>query len=452
VIWKFTILLALVCASHFDADAQVGIINTIAGTGVGGYCCDGDFATAAEISVPEGLCLDDSGNVLIADSRNSRIRKVNRITGVISTIAGTDSAGYNGDGGLAINSQLNIPVAVKVDDSGNIYVADGLNNRIRKIVVSDGIITTIAGNGLAGYAGDNGLAKNSELYKPSGLCLDKTHHLLYISDCGNNVIRKVNLLSDTITTFAGDGIGRFSGDHGLATNASLFGACEVCTDSVGNLIIADTWNNRVRKVDIVTDTIVTIAGTGVGAYSGDGGLATDEEIDAPAGVFVDKMGNIYLAEYGDGVIQKIDAVTHILTTIAGTGSTGYCCDGEAATDAQLTPTDVCLDSMGSIYIADYNNNRIRKINGTTGVANLAMNQLDNLTISPNPAKDYVEVNGINKNIIYHLTNVLGQEITVGILKVGNSIIDLNNCLPGIYLLTLEDPDDGTKVVKRVVKE
>jgi len=431
---------------------QADVIHTLAGTGAMAYGGDGGIATDAALNFPEGLCLDDTGNILIADSDNSRIRKINKNTGCITTIVGVADSGYNGDGILAINAKLYLPMSVRVDDTGNVYIADGFNSRVRKVTAATGIINTIAGNGIAGYSGDGGQATAAKIYWPSGLCLDKKGNL-YIADYVNYVIRKMNLSTGIITTFAGNGTQGYSGDGGPATQAQLYSGVQVFADSIGNIYIADEWNNVIRKVDVSTNVITTIAGTGVAGYSGDNGIATNAMLNEPVGLFIDSAQNIYFTQYLNGAVRKIDGATHIISTIAGTGVSGFSGDGGFATNAQLQPADVCTNKYGEIFIADYGNMRIRKINSNgTGVANLTMNQLNNVTISPNPAKDHVAVNGINKNISYQLTNVLGQEITVGILKAGNSIIDLSDYLPGIYLLKLEDPDDGTKVVKRVIRE
>ena len=221
---------------------------------------------------------------------------MNSTTGIITTIAGNGIAGYSGDGGLATNAELNNPYGVAVDSNGNIYIADTNNNRIRKVNSTTGIITTIAGNGTAGYSGDGGLATNAELYYPYGVAVDSNGNI-YIADTYNNRIRKVNSTTGIITTIAGNGTAGYSGDGGPATNAQLNYPYGVAVDSSGNIYIADTDNNRIRKVNSTTGIITTIAGNGNPGYSGDGGPATNAELYDPSGVAVDSNGNIYIADY-----------------------------------------------------------------------------------------------------------------------------------------------------------
>jgi uncharacterized protein (TIGR03437 family) len=340
-----------------------GTITTVAGSGGCCFSGDGGPATSASLYDPEGVAIDSSGNIYIADTINDRVRKVSG--GTIATIAGNGVYRYSGDGGPAVNAALNQPYGVTPDSAGNLYIADDQNNRVRK--VSGGTIATVAGIGGMGFSGDGGPATSALLYIPHGVAADSAFNL-YIADTGNLRIRKVS--GGTITTVAGGGSGfPFSGDGGHATNASLNIPYGVAVDSAGNLYIADTGNNRIRKV---TDgTITTVAGNGNVGFSGDGGPATSASLNQPWAVAVDSAGNLYIADYENNRIRKVSGGT--ITTVAGNGVVGFSGDGGPATSAFLNyPEGVAVDSAGNLYIADSGNNRIRKVSGGT-IATVAGN-------------------------------------------------------------------------------
>ena len=309
------------------------------------------------------------GNVYIADTSNNRIRKVTVSTGIITTIAGTGSASYSGDNGAATSATLNNPFGVSLDASGNVYIADSDNNRIRKVTVSTGIISTIAGTGSTSFSGDNGAATSAALYYPFGVSVDSSGNV-YIADYFNHRIRKVSVSTGIIITIAGTGTAGYSGDNGAATSATLYYPVGVSLDASGNVYIADTNNNRIRKVTVSTGIISTIAGTGTGSYSGDYGAATSATLYYPFGVSLDASGNVYIADSYNNRIRKVTVSTGIISTIAGTGSTSYSGDNGAATSAALYyPVGVSLDSSGNVYIADSDNNRIRKISVSSATTN-----------------------------------------------------------------------------------
>jgi len=338
------------------ADLPNDIITTVAGNGATNYFGDGGAATNASLDGPDGSAVDGSGNLFIADLGNNRIRKVDP-NGIITTVAGNGSAGFSGDGGAATNASLDDPDSVAVDGLGNLFIADLGNNRIRK-VDPNGIITTVAGNGNAGYSGDGGAAANASLDEPYGVAVDGLGNL-FIADTFNNRIRMVDP-SGTITTVAGNGSGGYSGDGGAATNASLDGPYGVAVDSIGNLFIADTFNNRIRELN-TNGIIITVAGSGSAGYSGDGGAATRASLSYPFGVVVDIFDNVFIADTFNNCVREVDT-NGIINTVAGNGSAGYSGDGGAATQASLDdPYGVTVDGSGNLFIADTDNNRIREV-------------------------------------------------------------------------------------------
>jgi len=265
--------------------ASTGIITTVAGKHwTRGSSGDGGPATAATLFAPSGVALDSSGNIYIADEGSERTRKVTASTGIISTVAGNGTSGYSGDGGQGTAAELNYPTGVAVDSSGNLYISDLFNNRIRKVTAATGIITTFAGNGTAGYSGDGGQATAAELNYPTGVAVDSSGNL-YIGANNDFAIRKVTASTGVITTVAGNGTAGYSGDGGQATAAELSSPYGVASDSNGNIYIADA-NNNVRRVIASTGIITTVAGNGTGGYSGDGGQATAAELNQPWGVAI----------------------------------------------------------------------------------------------------------------------------------------------------------------------
>ncbi|MFL6450656.1 MAG: Ig-like domain repeat protein [Bryobacteraceae bacterium] len=319
-----------------------GIAVLIAGTpGIAGFSGDGGPATSASLSGPNGIAVDGSGNVYIADS--GRIRKVSADTGLITTVAGNGSSGFSGDGGPATNASLGSPSGVAVDGSGNIYIADTPNGRIRKVSADTGVITTVA----------------CSLNFPIGVAVDGSGDL-YIADTYNARIRKVSATTGVITTVAGNGGSGFSGDGGPATTASLYEPSSVTVDRSGNVYIVDS--NRIRKVSANTGLITTVAGNGSSGFSGDGGPAASASLDFPYGMAVGGSGNLYIADYHNQRIREVFATTGIIITVAGNSSVGFSGDGGTATDASLAyPSGVAVDSGGNLYIADSVNRRVRKV-------------------------------------------------------------------------------------------
>ncbi|HEV7347806.1 NHL repeat-containing protein [Telluribacter sp.] len=345
--------------------ATNGVISTIAGNGTPGFSGDGGVANRASLNNPFCVVVDKAGNLYIADKDNHRIRKVSVRENKISTMAGTGTAGHNGDGKAATSAHLNMPAGVAVDASGNIYIADSGNHRIRK-VATNGVISTIAGNGTLGYNGDAMPATNARLNSPIAVAVDAKGNI-FIADHWSFRVRKVDGKDGNISTITGNGNDRFGGDGGVASNASISLPSGVAIDAAGSLLITDKGNLRIRKVSITDGTIRTVAGSGNPGFCGDGGTAVSACFSNPTGITVDKKGNVYLVDQGN---QRVRMITPkgVVSTVAGNGKDGFTGDGEPATSASLRyPTEVTVDAAGNIYISDSNTNRIRKVNATSGI-------------------------------------------------------------------------------------
>ena len=405
---KIGFVLSLAFATMVPLKTFSQTITTIAGNGVFGYSGDGGQATSAEMTYPRGLAVDTLGNVYFADENNNRIRQINGLSEVISTIAGNGLAGFAGDGGSATNAKLYFASAVALDSAGNLYIGDNDNNRVRKVSKSSGIIATITGNGTPGFSGDGGAAQFAEVNQPSGLAIDDSNNI-FISDTYNNRVREINGKTGMITTVAGNGIAGFSGDGGMATAASIRFAIGIAVDNKGDLFIADTQNSRIRKVDLVSGVITTIAGDSVAGYSGDGGQASSAELNYPFGVATDVAGNIYVADTHNNSIRRIDAASGIINTIAGNGVQGFSGDGGAATLAELNfPVSVVADKYGNVYVSDEDNYRIRKISGPLGI-NEAING-NNVIVYPCPTKDAVHlITGFKGVASVSILDAVGRE-------------------------------------------
>ncbi len=343
--------------------AANGTIATVAGSAFSnGLFGDGGPATSASLNHPYGVALDSAGNIYIADTSNHAVREVTVTNGIINTVAGTGTAGYTGDGGAATGAELNYPYSVVVDSAGNLYIADHDNNVIREVAAASGAIVTIAGNGTYGYTGDGGPATSAELRYPAGAALAAGGNL-YIADSGNSRIRQV-AAGGTIATLAGNGIG-YAGNGGSATAALIGSAESAALDAAGNLYLADSANNMIRKV-APSGIITTVAGNGTAGYSGDGGPANSAQLTTPSGVALDSAGSLYIADTGNSVVRKV-ALNGTITTVAGNGTYGYSGDKGPATSAELSyPYAAAVDSAGNLYIADTWNAAIRKVAAATG--------------------------------------------------------------------------------------
>jgi sugar lactone lactonase YvrE len=357
------------CQWQFNGTNVPQIITTVAGNGNSGYSGDGGLATNASIMTPYGVTADNNGSFYFSDY-SFCIRKVT-VDGIITTFAGSGSSGFSGDGGLATSASLKQPFGVCMDAFGNCFIADYGNNRVR-MVDTNGIIRTVAGNGTSGYNGDGGAATNASLYSPTGVAVDSQGNL-FIADRNNNCIREVDT-NGIITTVAGNGAAGFLGDGGMATNANLNHPFGVAADADGNLFIADSGNNRIRCVNS-NGIITTLAGTGNAGYSGDGGPASNANLNFPSDVKVDRFGFIYFADVNNSRVRGIDP-SGVITTVAGSATQGYSGDGGSPTTASLKlPFAIALDAFGSLLVCDMQNFRVRKVS----LGSRPILQLNNVT-------------------------------------------------------------------------
>jgi sugar lactone lactonase YvrE len=349
---RFKLIAVLLPISLGEAQGQPGDFNFGAQTAVG-----------TKLENPSGIAVDKNGNIYIAERRANRIRKVDQ-KGLITTLVGTGNRGYNGDGIRSSTADIAVPETLLIDGTGSLIFCDRSNSRVRKVDLESGMITTIAGTGKAGFSGDGGPATTAEISFPYGLAVDASDNL-YIADTDNHCIRKVNAKSGIITTVAGTGAQGFSGDGGPAAKATFYRPHVVTIDPEGSLIIGDSFNQRIRRVDTKTGVIQTIAGTGEQRHAGDGGLAMDASFVFFGALLFDSDGDLYMSG-GDHRIRKISATTQQISTIAGTGNPGNNGYGSIAPEFQFNgPYGMTMDENSSLYVVDSGNGRVVKIDKQT---------------------------------------------------------------------------------------
>ena len=512
------------------------VITTVAGNGTATYTGSGP-ATATGIGNPASCAFDSDGNFYFGGGGGGiygdRVFKVTPC-GVITTVAGISSAGYNGDNIPATTAQLDGPLGIVLDAQNNLYIADVLNNRVRKVDAASGIITTIAGTGLAGYDGDHGPATAALLNEPSFICFDRRSNL-YIIDQVNARIRKIDTFG-VITTYAGNGIGGYTPDGVPATSAEIEDLYGICADTIGNIFFGIQDSMMVRKID-TTGILTTIAGNGTGVPSGDGGPAMSADLE-PGCLAFDRLGNLYISGLIENDVRKIND-SGIIYTVAGNTIGGFSGDGGSADSAELYhPYGIAVDAYNNLYMADDLNRRIRKVtfnpvtiptititanpgdtvcssssvifsatvtggsapftyqwmvngsatgaastytytptngdsircllsvNGlcimpssnaihmvvdspcTTGHISIASSQA--ISTYPNPAYDLLNIDNIKTQCTYYLINTIGSTLQQGTLQAGSNSISVQSLPPGVYILEISG--EGVRDVVRVVKE
>jgi large repetitive protein len=381
------LLLGLLSAGF--AAAQTGLIQTYAGTGTFGFSGDGGPATSATLATPFGIVLDANGNLYIAAAGNGRVQEVSAASGIITTFAG---GGSGGSGSPATGALLQGPCGVAIDSAGDLFLSDtcvtasgGLgggsgsgggvgNGLIWEVSAATGIITTIAGGGTS--LGDGGPATSGALNLPAGLAIDASNDI-FIADSGNNRIRRIDGVTGIITTVAGKGTPAFSGDGGLATSASLNSPVAVAVDPSGNLYIADSSNNRIRFVDAATGIISTIAGTGATGFNGDGIAATIANLSSPFDVVLNSSGNLLIADAADYRVRMVDMTSGLIWTVAGNGyapaNGSSVPNGQPATEASLDlPAGLAVSPSGPLFISELLGNRVREVSLPSPYANTAL--------------------------------------------------------------------------------
>jgi DNA-binding beta-propeller fold protein YncE len=336
-------------------------ITTVAGTGDKGFAGDGGPALSAVLNGPFDVAFDRAGNLFFSDTFNHRIRRIDARSGIITTVAGNGEGGYGGDGGPAAAARLNEPYGIVLDRAGNLYIADRLNRRVRRVDAATGIVTTVTGTGEAVYTGDGGAAAAAGVGEPNGLALDPSESRLYIADVADHRVRVVDLASGRIASFAGTGAAEHSGDGGSAASAGIFGARAVKVAADGTVYILERQGSSLRAVDPRTGAIATIAGTGARGFAGDGGPALAAVFDAPKEMALAPGGDILIVDTENHAMRRFDRSAGTVVTIAG-GRRGGGGDGGPATEAGLDrPHGAVVGPGGAIYIGDTNNHRIRKL-------------------------------------------------------------------------------------------
>ncbi len=403
---KRYILCLAILNVFFVCITNAQMITTIAGGGTAGLG-DGGAAIDCELFQPYFTALSLDGSIYVADAGNNRIRKINN-DGKIITVAGTGVAGYNGDNILATDAQLNDPLGVAIDNYGNLFISDNANQRIRRIDAS-GKITTIAGTGSPGYNGDGISATSAELYSPHGIAIDKTGNI-YVCDVLNERIRKISP-SGIISTCAGTGSSGVL-SNGIATATAISQPFDVVTDESGSVFFTSPYANRVCHINS-TGMLNIIAGTTSFGYNGDNISASTAQLHNPFGIALDGSGNVYVADVLNVRVRKIDKAG-VISTVAGKGTTGFAGDGGLAIDAEMKqPLGISVDKYGSLYITDYGNERLRYVRNAVGLGSAIISN-EKIAIYPCPSSDgrfILRISSEPKAIFdVQITDAIGQVV------------------------------------------
>lgn len=431
----------LLVAFLFSMQVNAQVIVTVAGTGVNGYSGDGGPATNAKMYSPSSLVFDKNGSFYFTENGNSTIRKVSP-SGIISRVAGNGTSGYSGDGGWAIDAEIEGGGGLAVDKWNNMYLADGSNHRVRKIT-TDGLIHTIAGTGVAGYNGDGISALSAQLNQPQGVGVDDTGNV-YICDRMNFRLRKVDTFGN-ISTIAGTGVLGFTADGARADTAAIDESWYVFVDTTGNIYFMD--KSRIRKIAAADRKLITVAGNGiVGGYSGDGGPATAAAISTAYFTF-DSVGNMFLAE-GTQRIRRIDT-DGIISSIAGIGIGGADPDGVSLPFARVnSPTGIAFSPSGELYFTEMTGAKVRKITLAWDGVNQVNGNNAKLEVFPNPTQAMVSlrINAIEREANVTLTDARGVAVRTMTVPCNVTMqIDVSSLPPGGYTVNAKvGTDDASK--------
>lgn len=425
-------LLILLILLHFTNIIQSQTVTTFAGSGMPGVA--NGTGSAAQFNRPAGVAIDGSGNVYVADYFNHLIRKITS-AGVVSTLAGSGIAGFAN--GIGITAQFNRPIGVAVDGFGNIYVADSNNNLIRKIT-SAGVVTTLAGSGMVGSI--NGIGTLAQFNTPAGIATDESGNV-YVADINNHLIRKITS-TGIVTTLAGSTQGFVDGPN---TAAKFNLPSGLATDGSGNIYVVDSNNQSIRKI---TSAGVVITFAGSYNFGSVNGIGIAAKFNYPNGVATDVLGNVYVADTGNHRIRKITSAGAV-TTLAGSTS-GYI-DGIGIAAKFYSPVGVATDLSGNLYIADYDNHRIRKISASLGVHQNDTESF-NFEIYPNPSTNFLTIylDQLAENTQLNVVDVLGKNIFTQVINEATTTISTNGFSKGIYFLVVTI--DSQKTTKKFVVE
>ena len=447
--WLAVLLLS---GASFASYSQ--IISVVAGTGADNTCapCSGNGgpATAAQMWAPRSIALDANGNIYVAEEFNACIRKVTASTGIITVVAGQGTGSLTANGISATVAKLYYPMGVTLDASGNIYITDQGTQLVREVTASTGLINTIAGGGVSSA---NGIAAtDAQLIFPYGIRLDASGNI-YFSDQGTNLVRKVTASSGIINTIAGGGA--FIGDGGPATAAELNAPYGLAFDVSGNLYISDGQNYRIRIVN-TSGTINTFAGNGTIGYYGDGGQATAAEIGQPWGLAIDSHGNVYIGDFVNYVVRKVNT-SGVISTFAGDhleDNNTFFGNGGPATAAELNqPDGIAFDAAGNTYIADFSDEAVRMVTAITTGANNISSASDEVGIYPVPNNGYFTVTGLIQGQAVELYNYLGQKIATQYVASSLSTMrfDIAANADGIYLVRVLNQDGSIVTTRKIIK-
>ncbi len=352
--------ISAICLLAGTLAAAPRTVQTIAGDGVAGYSGDGGAAASARINNPYGLAAGPDGALYVCEIGNHVIRRVDLKTGAISTVAGNGKMGYSGDGGAATQASLNEPYEIRFDKAGNMFFVEMKNHIIRRVEAKTGIISTVAGTGQPGFAGDGGPAVQAQFRQPHSIAFDPQGNLL-VCDIGNHRVRRVNLKTGIIDTYAGNGDRKPTPDGAPVATVPLNGPRAIDLDRQGNLYLVLREGNAVYKIDAKTQTIHHLAGTGEKGYSGDGGDARKAQLSGPKGIAWSPDKSVYITDTESHTIRRIDLRTGVISTAVGTGQRGNGPDGDPLQCKTSRPHGVFIDKKGVVYIGDSESHRIRAL-------------------------------------------------------------------------------------------